>query len=212
MFAAMSEHTNDTPWEPPFSGSEAEHVLGALDRLRWTFRWKADGLDAGGLATRLGPSTLTLGGLLKHLAAQEDYAIVVKTDGEKMPAEWAANGWDGDNDWEFSSAGDDSPAELYARYDAAVERARTRLAARVARGGLDQQPAGACYLCARCRRPDLPVWKLCVHVPLQMRQPKPGHTAQCGRKGIQLRASQCTLTADFSGRQAHVGEESWKTP
>ena len=78
----MNEHTNDTPWEPPFSGTEAEHLLGALDRLRWTFRWKADGLDARGLATRLGPSTLTLGGLLKHLAAQEDYAIVVKTDGE----------------------------------------------------------------------------------------------------------------------------------
>ena len=49
-----------------------------------------------------------------------------------MPAEWAANGWDGDNDWEFSSAADDSPEELYARYDAAVDRARTRLAARVA--------------------------------------------------------------------------------
>jgi hypothetical protein len=137
----MSDLTNDTPWEPPFSGTEAEHLLGALDRLRWTFRWKADGLDAGGLATRLGPSTLTLGGLLKHLAAQEDYAVVVKADGEEMPAEWAANGWDGDADWEFSSAADDSPEELYARYDAAVDRARTRLAARVADRGLDQQVA-----------------------------------------------------------------------
>ena len=64
----MGEHPNDTPWEPPFSGTEAEHLLGALDRLRWTFRWKADGLDAGGLDTRIGASTLTLGGLLKHLA------------------------------------------------------------------------------------------------------------------------------------------------
>jgi len=137
----MSEQTFDTPWEPPFSGTEAEHLLGALDRLRWTFRWKADGLDARGLAMTLGPSSLTLGGLLKHLAAQEDYAAVVKTDGEEMPAEWAANGWDGDNDWEFSSAADDSPEELYACYDAAVHRARTRLAARVARGGLDQQVA-----------------------------------------------------------------------
>ena len=36
----------DTPWEPPLSGTEAEHLLGALDRLRWTFRWKADGLSA----------------------------------------------------------------------------------------------------------------------------------------------------------------------
>jgi hypothetical protein len=137
----MSEHPNDTPWEPPFSGTEAEHLLGALDRLRATFRWKADGLDADRIRAVAAPSSLTVAGLLKHLAAQEDYAIVVKTDGDEMPAEWAANGWDGDNDWEFSSAADDSPAELYARYDAAVERARTRLAAWVARGGLDQQVA-----------------------------------------------------------------------
>ena len=58
-----------------------------------------------------------------------------------MPAEWAANGWDADQDWEFSSAADDSPEELYALYDAAVARARSRLAARVAEGGLDQQAA-----------------------------------------------------------------------
>ena len=51
----MDEHANDTPWEPPFSGSESEHLLGALDRLRWTFRWKADELDAAGLDTRIGP-------------------------------------------------------------------------------------------------------------------------------------------------------------
>ena len=80
----MSE-IDDTPWEPPYDGSEAEHLLGALDRLRWTFRYKADELDAAGLATRLGPSVLTLGGLLKHLAAQEDYAYSVKTAGEEMP-------------------------------------------------------------------------------------------------------------------------------
>lgn len=34
--------------------TEAEHLIGALDRLRATFRWKADELDAAGLATRVG--------------------------------------------------------------------------------------------------------------------------------------------------------------
>src|ERR671935_200400 len=33
----------DCPWEPPLAGSEAEHLAGAPDRLRTTFRWKADG-------------------------------------------------------------------------------------------------------------------------------------------------------------------------
>ncbi|MFI6924322.1 DUF664 domain-containing protein [Nonomuraea spiralis] len=44
---------SDTPWEPPIAGSEADHLLGALDRLRTTFRWKADGLDAAGLRARV---------------------------------------------------------------------------------------------------------------------------------------------------------------
>ena len=39
----------DTPWEPPLAGTEVEHLVGALDRLRTTFRWKADDLDAAGL-------------------------------------------------------------------------------------------------------------------------------------------------------------------
>ena len=62
----------DTPWEPPLAGTEAEHLTGALDRLRITFRWKADDLDAAGLQARIGASELTLGGLLKHLALCED--------------------------------------------------------------------------------------------------------------------------------------------
>ena len=36
----------DLPWEPPTAGTETEHLLGMLDRLRTTFRWKADELDA----------------------------------------------------------------------------------------------------------------------------------------------------------------------
>jgi hypothetical protein len=126
------------PWEPPFAGTETQHLLGALNRLRTTFRWKADGLDAAGLQTRIGASTLTIGGLLKHLAAEEDYYSTVKLSGEPMGAPWDATGWDGSNDWEFTSAADDSPAELYALYDGAVERARARVAACMAAGGLDQ--------------------------------------------------------------------------
>ena len=44
----------DTPWEPPFAGTETEQLFGALDRLRTTFRWKAGDLDAAGLQTRIG--------------------------------------------------------------------------------------------------------------------------------------------------------------
>jgi hypothetical protein len=126
------------PWEPPLAGSEEEHLLGALDRLRTTFRWKAGGLDATGLQTRVGASSLTLGGLLKHLAAVEDYHFTMKLRGEPLGGPWEGWGWDGSNDWEFTSAAEDAPEELYALWDGAVERSRTRVAAALTEGGLDQ--------------------------------------------------------------------------
>lgn len=129
---------SEYPWEPPLAGTEAEQLTGALDRLRTTFRWKADDLDAAGLQARVGASTLTLGGLLKHLAAVEDYVFTTKLRGEPIGAPWDATGWDGSNDWEFDSAASDEPKQLYALWDGAVERSRARLGAALADGGLGQ--------------------------------------------------------------------------
>jgi hypothetical protein len=128
----------DPPWEPPIAGTEVEQIVGALDRLRATFRWKADGLNSAGLQTRIGASALTLGGLLKHLAAVEDHTFTTRLRGEPTGAPWDAMGWNGDNDWEIGSADKDSPEELYALWDGAVDRSRTRLAAALAGGGLEQ--------------------------------------------------------------------------
>jgi len=128
----------DVAWEPPLAGTELEHLVGALDRLRMTFRWKADDLDSAGLRTRMGESALTLGGLLKHLAAVEDYYFTAKLAGQPIGAPWDSMGSDGSNDWEFASAADDTPAELYALWDGAVERSRTRLDATLASDGLGQ--------------------------------------------------------------------------
>jgi hypothetical protein len=129
---------SDYPWEPPLAGTEVEHLVGALDRLRTTFRWKADDLDAAGLQTRVGASALTLGGLLKHLAAVEDYSFTTKLSGTPIGAPWDTTEWDGSNDSEFTSAAHDTPEQLYALWDGAVERSRARLDAALADGGLDQ--------------------------------------------------------------------------
>jgi uncharacterized protein DUF664 len=128
----------DYPWEPPIAGTETEQLLGSLDRLRWTFRWKAGNLDAAGLQARMGPSALTLGGLVKHLAAVEDYTFATKLRGDELGGPWAKMGWDGSDDWEFASAADDAPDALYALYDGAVERSRARLDKALGDGGLDQ--------------------------------------------------------------------------
>jgi Protein of unknown function (DUF664) len=128
---------SDTPWEPPLAGTEVEHLIGALERLRTTFRWKADDLDATGLRTRIGASALTLGGLLKHLAITEDFIFTHKLSGDPVGEPWESL-WDGTDDWEFTSAAGDTPGQLYAFWEDAVERSRARLDAALAHGGLDQ--------------------------------------------------------------------------
>jgi hypothetical protein len=130
--------TTDTPWEPPLAGTEVAHLTGALDRLRTTFRWKAGGLDAAGLAVRVGASSLTLGGLLKHLAWCEDHAFTRRLRGTDLGGPWVPGSWDDDPDWEFTSAAADSPETLYALWDGSVARSRERLTAALADGGLDQ--------------------------------------------------------------------------
>ncbi|WP_433271493.1 DUF664 domain-containing protein [Actinosynnema sp. CS-041913] len=129
---------DNNPWEPPLAGTEAEHLVGALERLRTTFRWKADDLDSAGLRTRVGASSLTLGGLLKHLARAEDEMFGVKLGGTPLGAPWDAADWDADPDWDFNSAADDTPEQLYALWDGAVERSRATLDAALADGGFDQ--------------------------------------------------------------------------
>ncbi len=142
----MTEHVDpipghpDFPWEPPLAGSELEHLVGMLDRLRWTFRWKASGLDADGLAKRLGPSALTLGGLLQHLAGVEALRFTWDLDRSDPGEPWRSADWS-DPDWTFTTAADKTPDELYRLYDDAVATARERLAAAIADGGIDRPSA-----------------------------------------------------------------------
>jgi hypothetical protein len=127
-------------WEPPLAGSEVEHLVGALDRLRLTFRWKADGLDARGLTTSVGRSELTLGGLLKHLAFVEDVSFHAKFDDSPPSDLWQDVDWSRvDEGWAFKSATGDSPEALYALWDAAVARGRSTLDRAIRSGGLDQR-------------------------------------------------------------------------
>ena len=126
------------PWEPPLAGTEVEHLLGALDRLRATFRWKAGDLDADGLRTRLPPSTLTLGRLLKHLAFVEDYTFTAKLAGSAPGEPWESTDWEAQPDWDFASADQDAPEALYALWDGAVARSRERVQDALAAGGLDK--------------------------------------------------------------------------
>ena len=127
--------STDTPWEPPLAGTETEQVVGALDRLRATFRWKADGLDSAGLDTSIGASTPHPRWAAQAPRGRRGPPLHGEAERRPLGQPWEGWGWDGSNDWEFTSAADDTPAQLYAVWDGAVERSRARLAAVLAAAG-----------------------------------------------------------------------------
>jgi hypothetical protein len=124
--------------EPPFAGDETATLLGSLDRQRATLAWKCGGLDAAGLTATVGASTVTLGGLLKHLALVEDHHFSVKMLGRSLGPPWDAVDWDADPDWEWRWAADDSPEQVFALWQDAVARSRDTLAEALTDAGLDQ--------------------------------------------------------------------------
>ncbi|MGW6201096.1 mycothiol transferase [Kribbella sp. NPDC055110] len=124
--------------EPPVAGTEADTLMGALERNRRTFAWKCGGLDSAGLNKQHPPSTVTLGGLLKHLALVEDEYFTRRLLGKELPAPWDAVDWDADPDWEWQSAADDSPEDLMDLWQAAVARSRAAVADALTTGGVDQ--------------------------------------------------------------------------
>ena len=85
-----------------------------------------------------GASELTLGALLKHLAFVEDYYFSTVLRGESPGPPWETVDWDAHPDWPFASAAGDSPDQLYALWDGAVERSHARLATALEDDGLEQ--------------------------------------------------------------------------
>jgi uncharacterized damage-inducible protein DinB len=124
--------------EPPMEADEVGTLLGYLDFQRATLAWKTSGLDAAGLGTTVGASTLTLGGLLKHLALVEMGWFARALHDLPRGEPWDGVDWDADPDWDFHSAADDTPDELRSLWEASVARARTLVDDALSRGGLDQ--------------------------------------------------------------------------
>lgn len=120
-------------------GDEVDTALITLERNRLTFAWKCAGVDAAGLALRLGASAVTLGGLLKHLAWVEELYFQHRLAGRASMAPFdrldLVADWD---HWAWRTAADDTPHELRALWTDAVHRSRDSLAEALSNGGLDQ--------------------------------------------------------------------------
>jgi uncharacterized damage-inducible protein DinB len=124
--------------EPPLAAGEAETLLGFLDYQRATLAWKCAGLDQAGLGATAAASTMTLGGLLNHMALVEDSWFSRWLHGNDRAAPWDAVDWKADPDWEWHDAQRQSPDELRARWEKAVASSRSLTTDALAGGGLDQ--------------------------------------------------------------------------
>jgi hypothetical protein len=124
--------------EPPVAGDETATLVGSLERQRATFAWKSGGLDAAGLRATVGASSMTLGGLLKHLALVEDQYFSRRLLDRDPAPPWDTVDWTADPDWDWHSAAEDSPEQLYALWRDAVARSRLILAEVLAGDGLGQ--------------------------------------------------------------------------
>jgi uncharacterized damage-inducible protein DinB len=125
--------------EPPEMSDETATLLGFLDFQRATFAWKCSGLDAASLKAAVGVSSMTLGGMLKHLALNEDSWLSERLGGRPPVAPWNTVDWDADPDWEWHTAAEDTPDDLRALWQVAVARSRTAVTEALAGGGLDRR-------------------------------------------------------------------------
>jgi uncharacterized damage-inducible protein DinB len=123
--------------DPPLRAGEAATLLAFLDYHRATLRTKVAGLDGEQLGRTVGASTMTLGGLVKHLTLVEDSWFSVVLEGNPYAEPWASVDWDGDPDWEWRTGAGDEPADLFAAYEETVTRVDAKIAAALDRDGLD---------------------------------------------------------------------------
>ena len=96
------------------------------------------GLGAAGLQVSVAPSSMTLGGMIEHLAFVEEDWITGDLLGRELPPPWDDVDRAADRDWDWHSAVEDSPEQLRGLWEGTVARMRAGIGEAIAGGGLDQ--------------------------------------------------------------------------
>lgn len=111
--------------EPPFVADEAETLKGYLDYQRATLEWKTRGLTTEQLRMAAIPtSTMTLGGLLGHLAWVESFWFEETVAGQEAPEPWLSTDFNADEDADWTLGNSIDADEARSLWIANVERAR----------------------------------------------------------------------------------------
>ncbi|MFJ6437177.1 DinB family protein [Streptomyces sp. NPDC091416] len=138
--------------DPSAGLAEAESLRSVLERNRRTFAWKTAGLDEKALRATTAASSMTLGGLVKHVALVEADWLAVKLAGREYGAPWDAVDFDADPDWEWRTGAQDSPDDVYTVWRDAVERSREIVAEVIKERGLDGPSS---FTSPSCRTPSV---------------------------------------------------------
>lgn len=113
--------------EPALAVGELETLLGYLEFHRATLEWKTRGLATEQLRATTAASSMTLGGLLMHMAYVEDHWFLgVVHDRERVPP-WSTVDWKATPDWEWDAAHRLSADEMRAQWDESIRRCRAAL-------------------------------------------------------------------------------------
>lgn len=114
--------------EPPFSAPEVPTLLGFLDYQRATLAWKTRGLTTEQLRQPLSPTSMTLGGILTHMAWVESFWFIV-TVGARAPEEpWRTMDFDADDDADWHLANELDGDAVRVLWEENVERSRSQVA------------------------------------------------------------------------------------
>jgi uncharacterized damage-inducible protein DinB len=107
--------------EPPLTGGERETLRAYLDWHRATLALKCEGLPDDDLRRRsMPPSTLSLLGLVRHMAEVERSWFRRVVDGQDVPLVWSP---DGDFQVAYDATGADR-AEAFAAWEAEIAHGR----------------------------------------------------------------------------------------
>ena len=109
--------------QPPLGGDEAGTLTGFLDYQRATLEWKTRGLADEQLRVSIDPTSMTLGGLLKHMALRRDTGSGAVARAAEPLNRGREVDWKADKDWEWHKL---RPGLRWTNYERSeTERSRT---------------------------------------------------------------------------------------
>jgi len=108
--------------EIPQTADEKETLVAFLNYHRELVLDKASGLTQQQLGTRLNPSTMTLAGMIYHLALVEEAWFSSRFLALDLGEPWGSVDWESDRDWEWDIAPTLEPSLVFDAYRRAFER------------------------------------------------------------------------------------------